>query len=247
MKDKTPFSRRAFVRMCVGTGAAVAADPKLLAEPPNPLQPAQKVTLVDMSGHPVRPEQLEVGASYVFPYPYISTPCFLINLGREAKAGPELETEDGRRYHWKGGVGPDQSVVAFSAICAHRMSYPTREVSFINYRHEMVRYTNLDHRSTNRNGVIYCCSEGSVYDPAEGGRVLGGPAPQPLAAVDLTCESDGSLSACGTYGGDMFQRFLDGFAFQLALAYGSRNFRAAVTGTTVVQPLEEYTRNQRTC
>ena len=247
MKEKKPFSRRAFVRMCVGTGAAVAADPRLLAAPPNPLEPAQRVTLVDLSGHPVRPAQLEIGATYVFPYPYVSTPCFLINLGEEARAGPELETEDGHRYRWKGGVGPDRSVVAFSAICAHRMSYPTPEVSFINYRHETVRFTNLEFQSATRGNVIYCCSEGSVYDPADGGRVLGGPAPQPLAAVDLACGSDGSLSACGTYGGDMFQRFLDGFSFQLALAYGSERFRDAVSGRTVVQPLEEYTRNQRTC
>jgi Rieske Fe-S protein len=233
--------------MCVGAGAAVAADPKLLADPPNPLQQAQKVTLVDPLGHPLRADQLEVGATYVFPYPYVSTPCFLINLGREAAAGPELETEDGQRYRWKGGVGPDQSIVSFSAICAHRMSYPTRDVSFINYRHETVRFMDLDHESANRGGVIYCCSEGSVYDPAQGGRVLGGPAPQPLAAVDLSCDKDGSLSACGTYGGDMFQRFLDGFAFQLALAYGTRTYRRVVTGTSTVQPLAEYTRNQRTC
>lgn len=34
------------------------------------------------------------------------------------------------------GVGPGASIVAFSAICAHRMSYPTRNVSFIDYRHK---------------------------------------------------------------------------------------------------------------
>lgn len=247
MTDKKPFSRRAFVRMCVGAGAAVTANPRLLADPANPLQPAQKVTLVDTSGHPVHPEQLEAGVSYVFPYPYVSTPCFLINLGKEAKAGPELETEDGQRYRWKGGVGPDQSIVAFSAICAHRMTYPTPVVSFINYRPETVRYTNLDARSTTRDNVIYCCSEGSVYDPADGGRVLGGPAPQPLAAVDLSCEADGSLAACGTYGGELFRRFLDGFSFQLALAYGSQAYRAPVSDTSIVQTMEEYTRNQRTC
>lgn len=247
MEDRKPFSRRAFVRMCAGAGAAVAADPRLLADPPSPLQPAQTVTLVDIGGRPVTPESLEIGVSYVFPYPYVSTPSFLINLGREAAPGPELETEDGRRYRWKGGVGPGHSVVAFSAICAHRMSYPTPEVSFINYRHETVRFADRDHESVNRGGVIYCCSEGSVYDPAEGGRVLGGPAPQPLAAVDLSCQSDGSLTACGTYGGDMFRRFLDGFAFQLALAYGSKDFRSPVSGTSTVQPLEDYTRNQRTC
>jgi len=33
--------------------------------------------------------------------------------------------------------------------------------------------------------VIHCCSEHSQYDPAEGARVVAGPAPQPLAAILL--------------------------------------------------------------
>jgi len=34
------------------------------------------------------------------------------------------------------GVGARHSLVAYSAICAHKLSYPTREISFISYRAE---------------------------------------------------------------------------------------------------------------
>jgi Rieske Fe-S protein len=139
------------------------------------------------------------------------------------------------------------AIVAFSAICAHRMSYPTRDISFISYRNESVRFMDRDRNARRKEQVIYCCSEGSVYDPAEGGRVLGGPAPQPLAAVDLTCGEDGTITACGTYGGDMFERFFENFAFQLSLVHGTRDFQDPAEGTSVVMPLEEYTRNQRIC
>jgi arsenite oxidase small subunit len=247
MKQDKSLSRRAFVRLCVGTGAAVTANPRLLADAPAPLKPTQTVVLVDASGEPMRADQLRPGINYVFNYPYVSTPCFLIDLGRSAPAVEELETEDGRRYEWKGGVGPARSIVAFSAICAHRMSYPTRDISFISYRNESVRFMDRDRNARRKEQVIYCCSEGSVYDPAEGGRVLGGPAPQPLAAVDLTCGEDGTISACGTYGGDMFERFFENFAFQLSLIHGTRDFQDPAEGTSVVMPLEEYTRNQRIC
>jgi arsenite oxidase small subunit len=247
MEDDKNLSRRAFVRLCVGTGAAVTTNPRLLADTPAPLRPTESVALVTQSGTPIRAGDLSPGETYVFNYPYVSTPCFLIELGRPTETVSGLETEDGRRYSWKGGVGPQRSVVAFSAICAHRMSYPTKDISFISYRHEEVRFTDLDRNAVRKEQVIYCCSEGSVYDPAEGGRVLGGPAPQPLAAVDLTCSEDGAISACGTYGGDMFDRFFEGFGFQLSLIHGTEKFREPASDTSVVVPLEEYTRNQRTC
>jgi Rieske Fe-S protein len=247
MEDDKNLSRRAFVRLCVGTGAAVTTNPRLLADTPAPLRPTASVALVNQSGAPIRAGDLVPGETYVFNYPYVSTPCFLIELGRPTETVSGLETEDGRRYSWKGGVGPERSVVAFSAICAHRMSYPTKDISFISYRHEEVRFTDLDRKSVRKEQVIYCCSEGSVYDPAEGGRVLGGPAPQPLAAVDLMCSKDGAISACGTYGGDMFDRFFEGFGFQLSMIHGTEKFRQPASDTSVVVPLEEYTRNQRTC
>jgi arsenite oxidase small subunit len=247
MSESKRMSRRSFVRLCLGTGALVATEPALLAEPREAPTSAQRVTLVSPVGDPLKPADLKIGESYVFHYPYVSTPVFLINLGKPAKPGEELETEDGRIYRWRGGVGPDQSIVAFSAICAHKMSYPTRTVSFINYRHDNARFNDLDRNTAEREQVIYCCSEGSVYDPAAGGRVLGGPAPQPLTAIDLDCDTDDVLCAVGTYGGELYERFFEGFGFQLALERGTDDIRAPATGTATVWSIADYTSNRRTC
>lgn len=247
MSENKRMSRRSFVRLCMGTGALVATDPALLAKPREAPTSAQRVTLIGSDGNPLKSGDLEVGESYVFHYPYVSTPCFLIDLGKPAEPGAELETEDGRMYRWRGGVGPDRSVVAFSAICAHKMSYPTRTVSFINYRHDNARFNDLDRNVAEREQVIYCCSEGSVYDPAAGGRVLGGPAPQPLAAIDLDCGGDDVLCAVGTYGGELYERFFEGFGFQLALERGTDDIRAPTTGTARVWSISDYTTNRRTC
>jgi Rieske Fe-S protein len=243
-----PVSRRGFLKLCASTGALVAGSPSLLANAAPERVPATPSTLMHSSGRPLRLTDLEVGESYVFNYPYVSTPVFLIDLGKPALPTEDLELDDGRRYRWRGGVGPQRSVVAFSAICAHRMSYPTPTVSFIHYRHEMTPYTDRDLKLARREQVIYCCSEGSVYDPAEGCRVLGGPAPQPLAAIDLKFdEHSGELQALGTYGGDMFERFFEKFGFQLALQSGTENIRTPVGTSTRVVTLKDYSLNTNVC
>jgi len=121
-------------------------------------------------------------------------------------------------------------------------------VSFIKYRHDDVAFRGPDHKPLRRGGVIRCCSEGSVYDPADGGRVVGGPAPQPLAAVELEYdEQDGTLAAVGIHGGDMFDRFFEEFGFQLALQHRISDISRAVGDTSKVWPLSAYSENQRRC
>lgn len=243
-----PVSRRGFLKLCASTGALVAGSPALLARTPPERSHSTSARLVHSSGQPLRLDDLEVGENYVFHYPYVTTPCFILNLGKPALPQDGLEMDDGRMYRWRGGVGPQRSVVAFSAICAHRMSYPTPTVSFINYRHEPTAYTNHEYKLARREQVIYCCSEGSVYDPAEGCRVLGGPAPQPLAAVDLGLDEDtGELRALGMYGGDMFERFFEKFGFQLALQSELSDIRAPVGEATEVVRLREYSSNSNVC
>ncbi|MDH3563900.1 MAG: hypothetical protein OEN49_11015, partial [Gammaproteobacteria bacterium] len=135
-----------------------------------------------------------------------------------------------------------------SAICAHKMSYPADEVSFINYRHQTVSFRNKSEAVIRRSQVIYCCSEKSVYDPLQGARVLGGPAPQPLAAIMLEYdERDGSLYAAGIYGGDMLELFFEKFAFRLSLEFKTSNIREKVTRTATVMPLTQYSRSQVQC
>ncbi|OED39798.1 hypothetical protein AB833_14410 [Chromatiales bacterium (ex Bugula neritina AB1)] len=191
----------------------------------------------------VTASSLEPGTPYLFFYPYISTPCFLIDLDIETRAGSSnLQDQTGEAYKWLGGVGPKRSIVAYSAICAHKMSHPAKEISFINYRHDPVTFYNKAGKTEQRQRVISCCSERSVYDPVDGARVLAGPAPQPLAAIELAYESDtGALSATASYGGDMYHRFFEKFGFRAAIEHKVGDPAAWVGDKTKIRKLSEYT------
>src|SRR4029079_3700370 len=167
-------------------------------------------------------------------------PCFLLNLGRPAAAAAQLQTASKQSYAWHGGGGPGRSIVAYSAICAHRLTYPTKDISFISYRAEKSARNKLG-------SVIHCCSEHSQYDPAEGARVLAGPAPQPLATLLLEYDpKKDALAAVGTLGGEMFNEFFEKYAFKLQMEHGSAA-HATVSETCVVHPLENYCRQQVKC
>ncbi len=151
-----------------------------------------------------------------------------------------LSTKTRQAYAWPGGVGAHRSVVAFSAICAHQLVYPTREVSFISFRKKRAQ------RGV-RDEVIHCCSEHSQYDPARGAEVLAGPAPQPLCAVLLAHEPTAdTLTAYATLGGELFEDFFRKYQVKLSLDVGP-GAKNPVTGQTVVRELEKFCRNPIQC
>jgi Rieske Fe-S protein len=138
-----------------------------------PVRRYTRSLLVDEHGAAIRLGALAPETNYVFHYPFASTPCFLLRLAEPVAPVPALRRERGDSYASPAGVGPSRSVVSFSAICAHKLAYPTRDVSFIRYQRS---------RSATSSGhVIHCCADHSVYDPTAGARVVAG-APQPLAA-----------------------------------------------------------------
>ncbi len=248
MVDRRSIDRRGFVKICTSALTMLGLHPQVIADSAAPARKYNRVKLVRADGSDLHLADLAIGKSFVFHYPYVSTPCFLINLGQPTNRHAMLRTEDGKDYDWPGGVGPKRAVVAFSAICAHRMSHPSPTVSFINYRHESATFLDANEQTTERERVIYCCSEKSVYDPTEGGRVLGGPAKQPLAAIDLSHdERDDCLYATGSYGGEMFDKFLEKFSFRLALELKTDRIHDQVSGTTTVQSLESYCETQVVC
>jgi Rieske Fe-S protein len=154
----------------------------------------------------------------------------------------ELKTENGGSYLWPGGVGGNHAIVGYSAICAHRMTYPTRQISFISYRERSTA------SKISRPNTIHCCSEHSEYDPAAGARVLSGPAPQPLSAILLEHDTaNDSLYAIGTLGGELFNAFFDKFDFKLALDYGADRARQRVSGQTPVTTLQNFCKQQVRC
>jgi Rieske Fe-S protein len=243
------MKRREFVKLCASAVAGVSASPELLGEGKSEPRFYERVVLIDRQSHePVRASSLEVGETYLFHYPFVSTPCFLIDLGRPVTSRENLKTIDGDRYRWPGGSGPNRSVVAFSAICAHKMSHPARSVSFINYRHDTASYRDHNKKVVQEEGVIYCCSEKSVYDPARGGRVLGGPAPQPLATIALDyVQAEDSFFATATIGGEMFDRYFEEFGQRLVLDHERTDIQRESSGSTKVMRMRDFCTNQVLC
>ena len=117
---------------------------------------------------------LEVGNPVSFNYPLEETPNILVKLGQQAQ----------------GGVGPENDIVAFSQVCQHlgciygfvgSGSAPSCNSSY------------------NASGPVgYCCCHGSVYDLANGAKVVSGPAPRRQPQVILSFDSTtGNIFATG--------------------------------------------------
>jgi Rieske Fe-S protein len=233
------MERRDFVKLCAASATGISLPDASQAAALS-ARSYGRVRLVDERGEPVRAASLKPNVNFVFEYPFAATPCFLLNLGKPAAGGIDLRTEAGASYRWEGGVGPERSIVAYSAICAHKMTYPTRQVSFIGYR-------DAPSPVAGRGKVIACCSDRSVYDPSAGARVLSGPAPQPLATILLEHDAKkDELHAVGTFGGEMFAEFFRKFEFRLQLEMGERA-RAAADGSTIVRELANYSAQWAQC
>ena len=232
------MQRRDFVKFCAASAASAAANSTPAAADATPTFYG-RVKLVDGSGAALKAAAVPVERNLIFHYPFAATPCFLLNLGRPARASARLVTADRRPYEWQGGLGPRRSIVAYSAICAHQLAYPTKEISFISYRSEKSPRNRLGN-------VIHCCAEHSQYDPAEGARVLAGPAPQPLAAILLEHDANtDELTAVGTLGGELFNQFFAKYEVKLSLEGGAP--RATAAAASVVHELENYCRQQVKC
>src|SRR5258708_12700214 len=124
------MQRREFVAFC-----AAAAATRAIADDAQPRW-YSRARLVDAGGTPFLGKTVPVNRNLIFHYPYAATPCFLLNLDRPAATSAHLKTADAKAYEWRGGVGENHSIVAYSAICAHKLTYPTRHITFISFRHE---------------------------------------------------------------------------------------------------------------
>jgi arsenite oxidase small subunit len=234
------MDRRSFLGSCSTTAACLSAAAGLSAWAAN-AKPKDyaRALLVDERGHPLRSADLKPQTNYVFHYPFEATPVFLLDLVKPV-APNTLSTRDRNSYSWPGGVGRHRSVVAFSAICAHQLVYPTREVSFISFRRTRAQRGVQD-------GLIHCCAEHSQYDPARGAEVLSGPARQPLCAVLLAHDSRAdTLTAYATLGGELFDEFFRKYEMKLSLDVGPRA-KNAVAGQAVVRELDKFCKNPIQC
>ncbi|HZW56602.1 MAG TPA: arsenate reductase (azurin) small subunit [Nitrososphaerales archaeon] len=116
---------------------------------------------------------LQVNKPVVFNYPLDNEPNILVKLGQKAT----------------GGVGPDADIVAFSLICQHLGCI---------YSYQAPGTTppcNPVYKAPGPQG--YCCCHGSVYDFADGAKVVSGPSPRPQPQVILNVDTSGDIFAVG--------------------------------------------------
>jgi nitrate reductase gamma subunit len=117
--------------------------------------------------------QLSVNTPVTFGYPLANEQNILVKLGQKAQ----------------GGVGPDGDVVAFSTGCQHLgcdcKYVPPGASPTCNSSYQAPR------------PVAYCCCHTSIFDFANGGKVLSGPSPLPLPQVKLEVDSSGDIYAVG--------------------------------------------------
>lgn len=147
-------SRRLFLR--AGVTAATAAATGVAAAAPRP--PTKKIAKLS---------QLKPGEAVSFTYPE-NEAAVLIDLGRRVS----------------GGIGPQGSLVAFSALCQH-MGCP------VNFEAQ--------------GSKLVCSCHASVFDPARGGACIEGPSTRGLPRITLKIEGD-SVLATGITAGLVYGR-----------------------------------------
>ena len=209
------MERRKFLGGCAAVSGAVGLS-GLPAWASVPLGAYPRARLVDVHGAPVRARTLVAETNYLFHYPFAGTPCFLLNLGRGGRRAVDAAPRgwrDGTRG--RAASGPLRAIVAFSAICAHKLAYPTRDVSFIRYQPQRSATSDaLRHPLLRR--------PQRVRPRRRRPRAWAGPAPQPLAAILLDYDAAADeLSAVGTAGTEQFDAFFTKYEFRLAVEHGA--------------------------
>ena len=171
----------------VGASLQYAGQPPLVG-----LSSYPKVQLFDLDGSALTAKK--VLAEYnvttpdviTFNYPLRNEPNFLLNLAPPAGGS-------GGATNVVGGVGPQRSIVAFSAICQH-LGCPAPNISFYPPGTCRQNFGPLDF-------YIHCSCHGSTYDATNGASNLTGPAVLPLPQVTLQWnQADDSLWAIGETG-----------------------------------------------
>lgn len=219
------MERRTFIKLCGGAALLMGSKPSLLLAAGGTQKDYQRVRIVDETGKALGAEKLVQGKSFIFHYPYVSTPALLMDLGRSVD----------------GGVGADGGIVAFTAICTHQLAYPKSRLSAVNYEAG-------ESQTAGRAQVVTCCLHGSAFDPAQGGAVIGGPATHALTAIALEYdEGSGGLFAVGTRGEEIYAQFFRSFKRELRKQYGRGAVKQMVQGDVTAKLAEEYSEQQVRC
>jgi len=165
MKRKANETRRNFLKVLLTAGsaftiAAVGSVFRFLTYIPTatPTQSTTQTWPRIMLGNVSSLEKLK---PLRFNYPLVNTPNVLVKLGVKAE----------------NGVGPNGDIVAYSIICQHLGCY----VGF--QPPGSSPPCNASFQAPVAEG--YCCCHGGQYDFTQGAKVIGGPPPRSLPAVQL--------------------------------------------------------------
>lgn len=238
------IERRSFLKITGASAVAIAVSPSLIAKTLEADNGAlfkvyEKVQLKDKDGNPLKVTSLVKEEAYIFHYPYAATPALLVDLARPTERDVKLKADDGTEYVYKGGYGVQGTIVAYSAICSHRLTHPQKSMSMFNYVEETgktMAYT--------EGGVMVCTSHLSAFEPKEGGKVVGGPATQSIPAIVLEIDKADQIWAVGVLGPDKFHDFFFEFKQDNKLMYGRRGAKKLVQTEAKVQKLVNFTAAQ---
>jgi Rieske Fe-S protein len=194
-RERVDEARRSLLKLAVVAGVVAAAAGggavalRYFVPPPRGPASYPRVQLLFDDGTPVLASTYPYGPSntelMLFDYPLTNEPNMLLNL---ASAAPH-------------GVGPNRTLVAFSAICQHQGSEPP----YLSYYAPGACGT-----FNGGNAFIHCTVHGSTYDPAVvasvgGAALITGPASLPLPQVLLEWDTATDyLYAVGAVGPPVF-------------------------------------------
>ncbi|MCI4358770.1 MAG: Rieske 2Fe-2S domain-containing protein [Thermoplasmata archaeon] len=175
------------------TGGGLVAGSIQYAQPPQiGIASYPRVQLLDLDGSVLTVAKVEkeynvmTSDVLLFNYPLRNEPNFLINLAPAQAGGPGASNV-------KNGIGHQNSIVAFSAICQH-LGCPAPAMHF--YPPGTCPQT-----PGGRSFYLHCTCHGSTYDAANGAANLTGPAVLPLPQVILEWDSsDDSVYAVNQVG-----------------------------------------------
>jgi len=238
------MDRRNFLKVVAAGTTMIAVSPSLIkgrlyANDGNLYKAYEKVQIVDGEGNPIKAGDLKKEVNYVFNYPYVATPCLLLNLPGKTEENVELSSETGEKYIWKSGVGKERSIVSYSAICSHQLAHPNPNDSFF-------QYVSTDKKTMayDKGGIIVCSSHLSAFDVKAGARVLAGAAGEPLASIVLEHKEDDTLWAIGVLGPDKFHEYFKSFRPELKQFYGGRRKgQKLVKFSAKTVALQEYSKD----
>jgi len=216
------MERRNFLQLSANSLLVIAVAPSLItqtlyAQNGDLYNTYEKIQLKDTDGNPLKASTLIKEENYVFNFPHISTPCMLVDLGEKTQTDVKLKAEDGTEYLFKGGIGKNGSIVAFSAICPHQLTHPTPDDSFFQYvpkKGKTIAYKEA--------GVFVCSSHLSAFTPNDGGKRVNGPANEGLTQIVLEIDDNDVIWAVGALGPNRFHDYLDAFKPEFKKYYGGK-------------------------